>query len=76
MFAQTFPLFQDSGVQMVTSTYNPVIYTIFGALALAVNVAVLVYMIYKAVKTKRNPYKAELYTDLKQYQEVKALAEQ
>ena len=32
-------------------------------------------MIYKAVKTKRNPYKAELYTDLKEYKEIKALAE-
>jgi uncharacterized membrane protein len=75
MFAQTFPLFQDSGVQMVTSTYNPTIYTILGALALAVNVAVFVYMIYKAVKTKRNPYKAELYTDLAEYKAIKALAE-
>ena len=75
MFAQTFPLFQDSGVQMVTSTYNPVIYTVMGSLALGANVAVLVYMIYKAVKTKRNPYKAELYTDLKEYKEIKALAE-
>jgi hypothetical protein len=32
-------------------------------------------MIYKAVKTKRNPYKAELYTDLAAYKEIKALAE-
>ena len=75
MFAQTLPLFQDQGMQMVRSTYNPVIYTIFGAVALAANVGVLVYMIYKVVKTKRNPYKAELYTDLKEYQAIKALAE-
>jgi hypothetical protein len=32
-------------------------------------------MIYKAVKTKRNPYKAELYTDLAEYKAIKALAE-
>ena len=76
MFAQTFPLFQDSGIQMVTSTYNPVIYTVMGALALGANVAVLAYMIYKAAKTKRNPYKAELYTDLKEYQAIKQLAGQ
>ncbi|MEA4939397.1 MAG: DUF5692 family protein [Christensenella sp.] len=75
MFAQTFAMFQDSGMQMVRSTYNPVIYTIFGAVALAANVGVLVYMIYKVVKTKRNPYKAELYTDLKEYAAIKALAE-
>ena len=75
MFAQTFTTFQDSGIQMVKSTYNPVIYTVLGSLALAVNVAVLVYMIYKVVKTKRNPYKAELYTDLREYKAIKALAE-
>ena len=75
MFAQTFAMFQDSGMQMVRSTYNPVISTIFGAVALAANVGVLVYMIYKVVKTKRNPYKAELYTDLKEYAAIKALAE-
>ena len=48
---------------------------ILGALALGANVAVFVYMIYKSVKTKRNPYKAELYTDLAEYKAIKALAE-
>ncbi|MDL2249503.1 DUF5692 family protein [Lachnospiraceae bacterium OttesenSCG-928-J05] len=75
MFAQTFPRFQDYGTWRVDSTYNPTIYFIVSFLALAVNIAVLVYMIYKWRKTGRNPYKGELYTDLKAYQEVKALAE-
>ena len=35
----------------------------------------IIYMIYKVVKTKRNPCLGELYTDLKQYKEIKALAE-
>ncbi|MEG0979041.1 MAG: DUF5692 family protein [Oscillospiraceae bacterium] len=48
---------------------------IFSLLALIANVGVFVYMVYKVVKTKRNPYKSELYTDLAKYQEVKALAE-
>ncbi|MDF2945209.1 MAG: hypothetical protein K0S01_4067, partial [Herbinix sp.] len=48
---------------------------LFSFLALAANVAVTIYMIYKVVKTKRNPYKGELYVDLKKYQEVKSLAE-
>jgi hypothetical protein len=74
MFAQTFPAFQDQGKFMVTSTYNPTIYTILGALALAANIAVFMYMIYKVRKTKRNPYKAELYIDLKEYKEIKDLA--
>ncbi len=75
MFAQTFPAFLDEGKFAVASTYNEVPLFIFSFLALAANVAVLVYMIYKSVKTKRNPYKGELYTDLKKYQEIKALVE-
>lgn len=75
MFAQTFPLFQDSGKYMVASTYNPTIYTILGALSLLVNLAVFVYMIMKVTKTKRNPYKAELYIDHPEYKAIKALAE-
>ncbi len=74
MFAQTFPLFQDEGRFVVESSYNSTIYTILGVLSLAVNVAVVGYMIYKVVKTKRNPYKGELYTDLKAYKDIKALA--
>ena len=76
MFAQTFPLFQDFGKWRVDSNYNPAIYFTVSFLALAVNIAVVVYMIYKWKKTKRNPYKGELYTDLKEYQTIVALAEQ
>jgi hypothetical protein len=75
MFAQTFPAFQDQGKFMVNSTYNPTIYMILGALSLAINLAVFAYMIYKIIKTKRNPYKAELYSDLKAYQDIKSLAQ-
>ena len=76
MFAQTFPTFQDEGLFAVTSTYKPGIYMFFGIFSLAVNIAVVVYMIYKAKKTGRNPYKGELFTDLAKYKEVKALAEE
>ena len=48
---------------------------VISLIALLANIAVFAYMIYKVVKTKRNPYKGELYTDLKAYQEIKALAE-
>ncbi|MDY0209778.1 MAG: DUF5692 family protein [Acholeplasma sp.] len=74
MFAQTFPSFQDDGAFVVKSSYNEVTYTVFGALSLVVNLLVLGYMVYKIIKTKRNPYKDELYVDLKGYQEVKAMA--
>ena len=73
MFAQTFPNFQDTGMFVVKSTYNTTIYTILGAIALASNIAVLVYMIYKIVKTKRNPYKGELYIELDKSKEIKMM---
>lgn len=75
MFAQTFPAFQDKGRFAVASSYNPTVLFIVSFAALVANIAVLVYMIYKVVKTKRNPYAGELYTDLRQYKEIKALAE-
>ena len=75
MFAQTIPSFIDEGKFAVASTYNEVPLFIFSFLALAANVAVTVYMIYKVVKAKRNPYKNELYIDLKKYQDVKVMAE-
>ena len=75
MFAQTYPMFQDTGAFVVRSTYNPSVYMACGALSLGFNIAVIIYMIYKVAKTKRNPYTSELYTDLKEYKEIKALSE-
>jgi len=75
MFAQTFPLFQDAGAFRVDSTYNSTIYFLISLAALLANVAVVIYMIYKARKTKRNPYKEELFADLAGYKAVKQLAE-
>ncbi|MDF2905480.1 MAG: hypothetical protein K0R34_801 [Herbinix sp.] len=75
MFAQTFPAFIDEGAFAVASTYKEGPLFFWSCAALVANIAVVIYMIYKVVKTKRNPYKSELYTDLKEYQEIKALAE-
>jgi hypothetical protein len=44
-------------------------------IALLSNIAVFLYMLYKVIRTKRNPYTGELYTDLGQYRMIKALAE-
>jgi hypothetical protein len=74
MFAQTFPSFLDTSRFHSESTLNPVIYTFFGLAALISCGAVFVYMVYKAIKTHTNPYKAELYTDLAGYKRVKAMA--
>ncbi len=75
MFAQTFPLFLDEGKFAVASTYSTTALFVWSLLALLANVGVFIFMIYKVVTTRRNPYKGELYVDLKAYQEVKALAE-
>jgi len=75
MFAQTFPLFIDKGKFAVASTYEEAPLFIFSFLALVANIAVALYMIYKVVKTKRNPYKGELYIDLNKYREVKEMAD-
>ena len=75
MFAQTFPAFQDQGMFSVSSTFNPTIYFVVSLIALLSNIAVLIYMIHTSVKTKRNPYKEELYTELDAYKNNKALTE-
>jgi len=74
MFAQTFPSFQDEGMFKVVSTYNPTIYTFVSAIALIANIALVAFMVYKAVSTKRNPYKGELYFDTKAYKKIKELS--
>jgi len=73
MFAQTFPAFIDKGPFAVASTYNPTVMFVVSMLALVANVAVFGYMIYKYKKTKRNPYLGELYTDLAEHKQIKAL---
>lgn len=73
MFAQTFPNFQDQGKYQVMSTYNPKIYFAVSFAALAANIIVFAYMVYKAKTSGRNPYKGELYVDSPSYKEVKAL---
>lgn len=75
MFAQTFPAFIDNSQFAVKSSHNTTALFIVSLAALLANIAVAVYMVYKVVKTKRNPYTKELYTDLKCYADVKALAE-
>lgn len=75
MFAQTFPAFQDSGKYVVTSTYNETIYLLVSGIALLANIALIIYMVRTVKKTKRNPYKSELYVEHPKYAEVKALGE-
>ena len=73
MFAQTFPAFIDKGPFAVASSYNTTALFVVSLLAMVANIAVFGYMIYKYKKTKRNPYLGELYTDLAEHKQIKAL---
>ena len=75
MFAMTYPSFIDESQFAVKSSHNTTALFSVSLVALLANIAVFGYYIYKIVKTKRNPIKDELYTDLKGYKEIKALAE-
>jgi len=73
MFVMTFPSFVDTSMFAVKSSHNIAALWVVSILAFVANVAVLVYEIVKIVKTKRNPLKEEMYTDLKEYKQVAAL---
>lgn len=75
MFAQTFPSFIDKGAFAVSSSYSESALITFSIISLTSNIMVFIYMIYKIVKTKRNPYLEELYTDLKEYTEINSLSD-
>jgi hypothetical protein len=72
MFSLTFA-YGKSPLFGITTTNNPASLFTLSALALLANVAVLVYVIYKANKTKRNFIKQDLFESLKSYRQ--ALAE-
>ena len=71
MFTMAFPTFVDDTIFAVKSSHNPTALFVVSALALASNIDVFVYYIYRIRKYKLNPLKQEIYTDLKAYKEVK-----
>jgi hypothetical protein len=72
MFVMTVPSFVDTSIFAVKSSHNIAALWVVSGLALASNVAVLVYEIIKISQTKRNPLKEEIYTDLAAYKQVVA----
>lgn len=51
----------------IEATYDSHAWGVLSVLAFAVNLAVFVYMLLRVKKTRRNPYKAELYTESASY---------
>lgn len=91
MFAQVFPLFQDSGrfsvlpilyVDGVMSastrptTADPTMQGVIAVIALAVNVMVLGIIIKRSVDQKCNPYKREIFRDQRDFRLAMNRAEQ
>jgi hypothetical protein len=72
MFVMTVPSFVDTSMFAVKSSHSPTALWIVSGLSLAVNLGVLVYEIIRIAKTKRNPLKEEIYTDLAAYKAIKA----
>lgn len=79
MFAQVFPQFQDSfpelgfdSVFAVQSTLNAATNTTVAAIALAVNVIGLGYVVYRAKKLGVNPYKHEVFVGTRDSIQAKA----
>lgn len=72
MFTMAFPAFVDDSIFALKSSHSTTALFLVSALALAANIAVLAYAVYRMKKYKRNPLKQELYADLKAYKEVAA----
>lgn len=72
MFTMAVPSFvTDSKFSVASSHSTTALFTV-SAIALAANIAVVIYQVYKIVTGKKNPLKDELFTDLAAYQKVAA----
>lgn len=70
MFTMSVPSFVGESKFAVASSHNETALWVVSGLALAANIAVLVYHIYKICKHKRNPFKVEVYSDLAAYKKI------
>ena len=87
MFAQVFPLFQDQGIfAVIPSLYadgsmnaavhptaaDPRAMGFIAVLAIAVNVMVFASIMKRAAAQKKNPYRTEIFTGTKDFEEAMA----
>lgn len=71
MFTMAVPAFVTDSQFAVASSHNPAALFTVSAIALAANVAVLIYQVYTIVQKRKNPLTDELYTDLDAYKQVR-----
>ena len=90
MFAQVFPLFLDRSIfttlpvlyadgfmdaAIRPTLVNPVPQGVISIASLAINVLALALIIKRSKEQKKNPYKQEIFTDAKDFQQAMARAE-
>lgn len=90
MFAQVFPLFQDQGKFAVLpvlyadgfmdaathpTAANPTAMGVIAIVALVANVCVFCHIMMQAKKLHKNPYKEEIFTGTRDFEEAMARAE-
>ena len=71
MFVMSFPSFIDTSKFAVKSTQNTTALFTMSAIALLANLVLVIYHVSKIVKSKRNPIKEEIYSDLKSFKQIK-----
>lgn len=70
MFAMTFPAFIDTSKYAVKASQNTTALFAISAIALIANIALVIFHMSKMVKSKRNPLKDDMYTELKSYKSI------
>ena len=67
MFSITFSNYSTSPLFSIVSTNSPVTMFILSLAALISCVGVFAFAVYKIIKTKRNPFKEDLFVDMESY---------
>ena len=73
MFTMAVPSFVTDSAYHVDASHNPTALFVVSAIALAANVAVVVYQVVTIRRRRLNPLRDELYTELPTYQQVASL---
>ena len=72
MFAQVFPYFQEESIFVTHSTLDPGAATAVSIAALVANVAAIIYIVYRAKKLGRNPYKQDVFEGTSDWEKATA----
>lgn len=72
MFAQMFPYFQEESIFVTHSTMVQSTADIVAAIALIANIAAIIYIVYRAKKLGRNPYKQDVFEGTRDWDEATA----